>query len=433
MSKKKKDKKKPYYGKGVDPHDPNTWVDNAYVTIDGKLFDQNNWTAGKSAKDLKIYKVVGYKHGPTGGLSTFFYNMFPMFWRATLTIIDGTGKQKEIGFDDPQLTDPDPLFNYGGKSDHSLISPNITSPNTSSDSNTSTPNTTDSSITKNVIILRPSDVDRGIGKFNPPPHRASRSVTPMLFPGQSEAFAEKFQEFNTRGIIFMDSDTAQHDNGTSYTRKDLWGFQFMYNPTTISYTNSANTNIDYTNNQDVALLLTGSQQFTISLLLNRVTDMGVVQPIARKYKKNQIMIVDTGENYNRKLDANEVQQLAARGTDFDLEFLYRVLNGDPLSSPQSDFDTSDFGYISGMPVWIRLNNQMRYKGTIGAVTVNHVMFTRAMVPIMTEVSISFLRIPTMGYQSSNAHIKGRFTDGTGDSKVSRIPQYTPKASDTTGG
>ena len=104
-----------------------------------------------------------------------------------------------------------------------------------------------------------------------------------------------------------------------------------------------------------------------------------------------------------------------------------------MSSPQSDFRTSDFGYISGMPVWVRLNDQMRYKGVIGSISVNHVMFTLDMVPTMTEVAISFIRIPTMGYESSDSSIKKRFTSGTGDSSVSRVPQYSDKSTNTSGG
>jgi hypothetical protein len=406
--------------KKFNPKDPTTWKGH-YVNSNGYLVDVSKLDPKKPLPS-GVYKVISYTKPHiiklrNGGTSTLGGLTVELGRGGTLTInLNDIALQNSRNPNGPKKEDVNPIL-------YPTPLPN-TPPNP--------PKVDDKDVSTDVIILKPSDVDRGIGRFNPPPHRASRSATPLLWPENSEAYANKNKEFNKRGIIFMDSDTAQHDNGSAYTRKDLWGFQFMYNPTSISYTNSANTNIDFTNQLDVALLLTGSQTFTLNLLLNRVTDMGIVRSISNNYQKNKNVNIDTGQNYNRKLSVDEVRQLATRGTDFDLEFLYRVLNGDPLNSPQSDYKTSDFGYISGMPVWIRLNDQMRYKGMIASISVNHVMFTRDMVPTMTEVGISFIRIPTMGY-SSDKNVKKRFTSGTGDSQVSRIPQYSDKPTNTSGG
>jgi len=293
---------------------------------------------------------------------------------------------------------------------------------------------TDSGSTTNNPIISITDVVKGkIGKFNPPPHNSSRPTSPLIFPSNLGGHsAERVsdlntriktaEKFNNRGFIYEDIDSAQDVDHKPKARKNLWGFEFMYNPTTISHTLSLSPNTDYTNPLDVANQLTGSQMFSITILLNRVTDMSAL------HKRTG---AGTAQGYPRALTSAEVKGIQTRGTEYDLEFLYRVVNGDPSEVPGKTSASSDFGFISGIPIWIRLNNQMRYKGLLAGISVTHTMFTPSMVPIMSEVSLQFLRIPVMSYGDNGGAISDRYTTHNG--KTSRIPKYGGSDTPTSGG
>ena len=292
---------------------------------------------------------------------------------------------------------------------------------------------TDSGTTESNPIISITDVVNGkIGKFNPPPHNSSRPTSPLMFPSYLGGHASKISEtnsrianaekFNNRGFIYEDIDSAQDVDHKPKARKNLWGFEFMYNPTTISHTLSLSPNTDYTNPLDVANQLTGSQMFSITILLNRVTDMSALHKATK---------AGTSQGYPRALTTAEIKGIQTRGTEYDLEFLYRVVNGDPTEVPGKTSASSDYGFISGIPIWIRLNNQMRYKGLIAGISVTHTMFTPGMVPIMSEVSLQFLRIPVLSYGDNGGAISDRYTTHNG--KTSRIPKYGGSDTPTSGG
>jgi len=282
-------------------------------------------------------------------------------------------------------------------------------------------------------IITITDVVKGkAGKFNPPPHRSSRPTSPMLFPTNMGGHASNIREtnsrianaekFNNRGFIYEDIDTAQDKYHQPKTRKNLWGFEFMYNPETISHSLILNGNIDYTNNLDVANQLSGSQIFSLTIRINRVGDMNAL------HKKTS---AGTSEGYPRPLTAAEIKGIQTRGTEYDLEFLYRVVNGDPTDLPGKSAYSSDFGFISGIPIWIRLNNQMRYKALLQGISVNHTMFTPSMIPTMTQVDLQFYRIPVISYGDTAGDISKRYLGP--DGKTSRVPKYQTGDTPTNGG
>jgi uncharacterized membrane protein len=58
--------------------------------------------------------------------------------------------------------------------------------------------------------------------------------------------------------------------------------------------------------------------------------------------------------------------------------------------------TSDLGYITGIPCWIRIHDNMHYKVSVQSMNVNHVLFTPDMVPTLTTVDLQLARIPALG-------------------------------------
>lgn len=249
-------------------------------------------------------------------------------------------------------------------------------------------------------------VSNRLGKFNPPPHKSSRQISPTAFSNYSlsksanKSTVAGLQTVNQRGFIYQDVEAAFDNQGSPKAAKDLWGFQFMYNPTTIQHSNTSDPNIDWTNTADVSALLIGTQTVQFSLLLNRVVDMSALSD--SYYPTGSFPGRNTSSGgYPKTLSAADINGILSRGTEYDLEFLYRTINGEPQLGPSMSAPTADFGYLAAIPIWVRFHDNLRYKGVISNISVNHVMFSEKMIPVLTEVSLSFTRIPTPVYGSTS--------------------------------
>lgn len=288
-------------------------------------------------------------------------------------------------------------------------------------SSTSSPSSGDPSGDKDLPpLLPPNDL-----RWNPPTHRSSRSlpygmlmdalvpeqagsaeVVPLTKPEKYRRL-EQFGKLDLhRGKIFQDPLGAKvlntNPDGLALPEGKVWGFKFMYNPTTFSYSTSANNSVDWgLGSKDPSILLSGNQQVTLEVYINRIADMAYLTA----YKAGQ-EVPALDKVYERTLENYEVDGLLARGTEFDIEFLYRVLNGDPLKktllfNPSYQGWTSDFGYTTAMPCWLHLNNNMRYYGSVASFQVNHAMFTVNMVPMLSTVTITFARYPALWGSNSD--------------------------------
>ena len=249
-------------------------------------------------------------------------------------------------------------------------------------------------------------------RYNPPTHLYSRDIS----------FAERLEAVNTsngiinakdmlfkgeRGRIIQDKAGAEQLNVNPDNLRlppglqgsKIWGFRFMYNPDGFSYSTSSNNSIDWTlGSKDPATVLSGNQTVRFDLYINRIADMGYLKDIKNGVGNNNLL--DQTTAYGRPLDPTEIDGLLNRGTEYDIEFLYRVLNGDPLKNPllfNSSYDgiTSDFGYTTAVPCWLYLNDNLRYYGSVGSFEVVHRIFTPNMVPMLSIVSITFNRYPAL--------------------------------------
>jgi hypothetical protein len=171
--------------------------------------------------------------------------------------------------------------------------------------------------------------------------------------------------------------------------------------------------VDFTNGaNDPSALLVGNQQVTFELYLNRILDMNYLQKEIIQGNS------DFSKGYGRNLTDTEKYGILYRGTEYDIEFLYRVLNGNPAGNSLLLSDeyngtggaTADFGYTTAVPCWLWLNDNLRYFGAVASIQVNHVMFDLRMVPILSVVSITFSRYPALWKNSKLA--------GLGESTVS---------------
>lgn len=267
-------------------------------------------------------------------------------------------------------------------------------------------------------------------RWNPPPHRVTSTESfgarmsslynDILGTGLDPAFSysDEFLDFALKAAegkyskfekvrIFQDvygakslnrayKKTAKAASGAA-GNSQLWGFRATYNPTTFSYQTAANTDVDWTlGAKDPAILLAGNQTVSFDLYLNRIADLNAVRPSTGKGA-----VDGTSPMYPRPLEVEESNGIYYRGTEYDLEFLYRVITGDPekknlLLSPKYrnlGGVTSDLGYTTAVPCWLYLNENMRYYGSVASIQVNHVMFDLRMVPMLSVVTLTFARYP----------------------------------------
>lgn len=312
---------------------------------------------------------------------------------------------------------------------------NVTNPMIAAKSNANCGDGTSNGTQKDITEVAPPAGDT---RYNPPPHREARgpSLSERLKYGSASdsfntlpAFAKKergriFQDVNGAAILNKNPDKLK-DLVSAKGTGNLWGFRFMYNPTTISYSTASNNSVDWTLGQsDPATLLAGNQTVTFEVYINRIPDL--------KYLRMKNPKVTEKEIYLRDLTLTEKEGILNRGTEYDIEFLYRVLNGDPLKnslllsytgSSNAPAATSDFGYTTGVPCWLVLNENLRYFGSVASFQVNHAMFDSNMVPMLSTVSISFTRYPALWNETA--------AFGTGASANS-IKNYLSNTGNTTG-
>ena len=248
--------------------------------------------------------------------------------------------------------------------------------------------------------------------YNPPAHYVSRGVSHGVrvadyqtatrdnksiiidtFKANS-VFSQFVDSRNNLGRIFQSQSASEAMNVATQTKgkKPIWGFKFMYNPTSINYSVPMNTAIDWTlSTQDPAILIAGNISVNFTLYLNRIADMTELMPL----KGAPTMY---SKNYPSQLSKAEVEGILLRGTEYDLEYLYRAVNGNRDMKGNSlltyNGESADKGYITGVPLWFVLHDNMRYYGSLQNISVDHVVFTDKMVPMLSVVNISFLRYPS---------------------------------------
>lgn len=280
-----------------------------------------------------------------------------------------------------------------------------------------TPQDNGSNEAPDISSSKPIEIDQ-TNRTNPPNHYVTRDVSyfnkvkdriqkDLGKPRASSEYIiayDKIDLLNSEvtkagrlGMIFQDKASAEALNGAGNADKP-WGFRFAYNPTTVSYSTAMDTSIDWMlADKDPANYIGGNVSIGFTLYLNRMPDM--TELAGMKGKSGTY-----GKNYPRELREEEIQGILNRGTEYDIEFLYRVLNGEPRPSENTLLTytvagkpavTSDFGYITGTPVWLKIHNNLRYKGSVASLSVNHVIFNELMVPMFSTVDVTMLRYPVI--------------------------------------
>lgn len=166
-----------------------------------------------------------------------------------------------------------------------------------------------------------------------------------------------------------------------------WGAQFHYNPTDISMSamglNDPTLNIEsYMAMTDTQNLLGTFGQINFQIYFNRIYDVNY--PGDHQYPQA------LSPAYGPKKGESQGSMLRRLGTQYDVEYLFRAVNGDPTMDISLGYETADKGVVIQRPVVLSLGPFV-YRGVVNSIAVNHIMFTPNMVPTFTSVSIGFSR------------------------------------------
>jgi hypothetical protein len=172
-----------------------------------------------------------------------------------------------------------------------------------------------------------------------------------------------------------------------------YGFQFMYNPGTVSMNYYTSPNIDVTlmtSGQDLFNLagMSNSQgSVTFQVIVNRIFDM-------QYFDRNGNVRKGAEQAYSKPpRTKQEWKDLYDKGTMYDVEYLLRTLMGTTMSSYLRGTNTADMGWLPAMPVELHLGKSLRYLGVISDISLNHTIFDERMVPLFTTCQITFARLP----------------------------------------
>jgi hypothetical protein len=172
-----------------------------------------------------------------------------------------------------------------------------------------------------------------------------------------------------------------------------YGFQFLYNPTTIemSYGGVADVDPGMQSSGTEEFLLSNPNVFQSTLglqvIINRMFDFQYIN-------ENGIKTGQISDFYAGNVPNNaEIKKIYNKGTMYDVEYLLQTMFPfEPYESQLRD-RTSDIGFLGASPVELHLGNKLRYVAQINNISVNHVIFDNRMVPLFTTISIATNRIP----------------------------------------
>jgi hypothetical protein len=278
-------------------------------------------------------------------------------------------------------------------------------------------------------------------QWNLPPHKWSLPVDPgsvsdsVTAPGDASALHTR-----RRGLIFVgrkyvgattsaDPKTGKPVQNGLGTYQANYGFQFVWNPETFSQNTQVNWGVTPAQN-DTTSGLTGlvasNSTINFTLRLDRTNDFAAAKALFVNWPANNPGVLrdswpipstnaNTFASYYQYGQApgsaadfaanmdDKITDLLKRGTEADLEFLYRAINGDGFS--YLGVDTSNISYL--MPTVIRLDlGPQRLVGMIQSIGVTHLAFTRDMIPIRSDVAISIDLKANTQYANSNTQATG---------------------------
>lgn len=203
----------------------------------------------------------------------------------------------------------------------------------------------------------------------------------------------------------------------------LSGFRFLYNPTEIFMNWGVTTEIDVAKFVSGTLLAkpitdaAAASSVSFSIILNRIPDMSILD------SAGNLLVEKPYTTPDGNLPKKHGKGIYAKGTMYDLEYLFKTVNGlDSTMISGLGIKSADVGWMNSFPVELHLGNQMRYLVRVTNLEVNHKIFDERMVPVFTVVNIVCKRLPDFGGRLSDAEVMGLKPSGRGITKYSPLAE-----------
>jgi hypothetical protein len=227
-------------------------------------------------------------------------------------------------------------------------------------------------------------------------------------PGNYSDAINMFSGTNiAKGTLQMPRDltkSAAWKNKTGIYKEDstMYGFKFLYNPTEVSMgwgmveIPDPNTIRSGAAGGLAPISGVGLSTIDFTLLLNRISDMNFLDENGLAPGEDAT-IEGPYEGINPIQRVEDLKMIYRRGTMYDLEYLFRVING-PSAIHQTTLNglSADWGFLIGSQVELFLGDGLRYLVRLNGINVNHRIFNDRMVPVISEVSISLGRYNDVG-------------------------------------
>jgi len=308
------------------------------------------------------------------------------------------------------------------------------------------PNITSSNRNQNKIPQPPQNP--GDYDWNLPPHKWSLPLFANSDPANVPPRSNKKQSddrYRRGRIWWRATDTTLNTVDTELNVSKIdnsdrkYGFQFLWNPT--SFGTSVSVKMDATPQiQDRFLGTVGAfpatESITFTLRIDRINDFACanalfkrpnnigadlgnlssnsfitasqVAPFIKYYQNNGSFASALVKNGRKSKVETKLIDLFQRGTLADIEYIYRAINGAGPGSTASGADywkngrgiiTADIGFL--MPTLLNIDiGPLSYMGYVNNLNVTHNMFTPDMIPIQSDVTLSFQLLATAGLNSA---------------------------------
>lgn len=250
--------------------------------------------------------------------------------------------------------------------------------------------------------------------FNPPLMRSKRQAWLKGYSRDKwneSASLGRAKTVNAPGFIVADPVVLRAikgtgEEGTSWNpRVSNYGFRFHFNPPNLVEAYSRPMDVNYLKyikaismaDKPMISPKTGSYS-QIELLLARRDDVARLRgwedwPVAKRE--------EVARNFYGIGNATveQVNEIYTKGTGSDIEYLFRVLNGDPFDTWHGE--SSNFGMLMPTMVNVFVGDSLgarKMRGVINSVSWVHQQFAAGMVPVYTQLQISFTRMPDSYFQ-----------------------------------
>lgn len=237
-----------------------------------------------------------------------------------------------------------------------------------------------------------------------------RDPMPITGYAPANASSETGEATNTEDIDDNPGNDGDDDKFLfdAIRGESAYGFRFLMNPTNFSegFSNTSNVDpiayrasIERLDSPPVPIMSGATMSF--ELLLTRVDDMRILR-----------MGDDVSPQYyfarpNQESFQEMKEGILTRGTMYDVEYLFRTVNGKRFPVWWNDTPSSDWGALLPRPIIVSMgdtggvgysstlsNNVFRYRrirGILSSVSISHMRFAPGMVPILTKVAIEVER------------------------------------------